>query len=138
MYLILLAVSALMVAAAWSARGTPVAIVVLVAAAVIGALAFCFHSLTVSDEGQWLRVRFGPLPLFGTRIEYADITAVEAARSRFVDGWGVHYLAGRGWSYNLWGFDVVVVHQGKRTVRIGSDDAENLAAFLQAKTGAKA
>ena len=66
-----------------------------------------FHHLTVSDEGDALAVRFGPLPLFGTRIRYAEITAAEPSQTSIIDGWGVHYIPGRGWTYNLWG---LVVH----------------------------
>ena len=35
------------------------------------------------------------------------------------------------WAWNIWGRDCVVVHFRKGgTLRIGTDDAENLAAFL--------
>jgi hypothetical protein len=41
-----------------------------------------------------------------------------------------------GWVWNLWGRECVVVRfRDGRTLRIGTDDAENLAAFLGAKTG---
>ena len=133
LYLVLLAVAGVLAASAWAARGTPVVSVLAAAAVLVGVAAVSFRTLSVTDQGQWLDVRFGPVPLFGTRIEYAEITAVEASRSRFVDGWGVHYLPGRGWSYNLWGFDCVVVQRGDRCVRIGTDDAEKLAAFLRRK-----
>ncbi len=35
--------------------------------------------------------------------------AVSAARSNWLDGWGIHYFPGRGIIYNLWGFDCVRV-----------------------------
>jgi hypothetical protein len=50
-----------------------------------------------------------------------------------VDGWGVHWIPGRGTTYNLWGFDCAVLLVNGRIVRIGSDDAEGLVEFLKAK-----
>ena len=96
-------------------------------------LPFCFMHLRVRDEGDRLSVRFGPIGLFGRRIRYSAITAVEAGRSRFLDGWGVHWIWGRGWIYNLWGFDCAVIHLGRKTVRVGTDDVAGLVAFLQSK-----
>jgi hypothetical protein len=40
-----------------------------------------------------------------------------------------------GWVWNLWGRDCVVVQLKKGTLRIGTDDAANLAVFLQGKVG---
>ncbi len=97
------------------------------------ATGLCFGSLTVRDEGQWLAVRFGPLPVFGRRIAYSSITDVEAARSDALDGWGIHWILGRGVIYNLWGFDCVRIQMGKKTVRVGIDDVEGLVSFLRTK-----
>ena len=77
---------------------------VLVIAAIFALCGLLFGSLTIRDEGQWLALRFGPLPLIHKRICYAEITDVEAGRSRILDGWGIHYFPGRGWTYNIWGF----------------------------------
>jgi hypothetical protein len=90
-----------------------------------------FMHLTVQDEQDALAVRFGPLPLFFTRIPYDQISAVARDRTTVLDGWGLHYFPGRGTTYNLWGFDCVRVDVGKRTGRIGTDDAEALTAFLR-------
>lgn len=51
-----------------------------------------------------------------------------------MDGWGIHYILGRGWTYNLWGFGCVKLTLGRKVVRVGSDDVENLVEFLKAKT----
>ena len=93
----------------------------------------CFHTLTVEDEGRQLALRFGPLPLFRKRFAYDQMTGVEPGRTRLLDGWGIHYVPGRGWTYNLWGYDCVKVELGRKTVRIGTDDVDNLVAFLQSK-----
>jgi hypothetical protein len=96
--------------------------------------AFSFRQLLVRDEGQVLALRFGPIPLFRKRIAYADIAAAERDRSTVMDGWGIHWVPGRGWTYNLWGFDCVrLALKSGRTIRVGTDDPEALARFLQKK-----
>jgi hypothetical protein len=90
----------------------------------------CFHRLTVADEDDRLAIQFGFLPLFGKRIHYAEIKAVEIGRITLFDGWGIHLnLRGR-WVWNLWARDCVVIRHGE-TTRVGTDDANNLAAFLK-------
>ena len=63
------------------------------------------------------------------------MTGVEAGRSTVLHGWGIHYMPGEGWVYNLWGFDCVVVHLGQKNIRIGTDDVQSLAGFLKGKVG---
>jgi hypothetical protein len=94
-------------------------------------LASSMHWLTVCDQGDRLSIQFGPLPVFGRYVKYADIKDVETTRSSLLDGWGIHYRLGRGWIWNLWGWDCVAVrfHDGTQ-LRIGTDDAPQLAAFL--------
>lgn len=101
------------------------------------ALALCFGSLTVTDEGACLLVRFGPLPLARKRVAYGAIRSAEPARSSFIDGWGIHYVPGRGWTYNLWGTECVALDVNGRTIRIGSDDSQRLACFIRTKIGAQ-
>ncbi len=96
-----------------------------------GFLAFCFKTFTVSDQGDHLLLRFGPLPVFKKRIPYAAITEVRRSRSRFVDGWGIHKVLGRGWTWNLWGFDCAELRVDGQTLRVGSDDADGLVRFLR-------
>lgn len=133
-YLALLAIAALLGVNAWLFGEQWVPAVLLAAGAAFFAfLAMSFRQLTVEDQGQALVVRFGPLPLFRTKIRYTSITAVEAGRSSFIDGLGIHYVPGRGWTYNLWGVNCVVTHVGDRLIRIGSDDVDALLDFLQRK-----
>jgi hypothetical protein len=108
---------------------------VLVAAAVFAFCGLIFGSLTVRDEGDRLALRYGPLPLLFKTFRYADITNIEIGRTRFIDGWGIHCVPGRGWTYNLWGYDCVKLTLERKSVRIGSDDAKNLAKFLGERTG---
>ena len=133
---ILLAVALILAVSAFATWGQhQVGLVLAASGALVFVLAFCFRSLTVEDEGDVLRARFGPIPLFRKSIAYADMTRVEATRSRVLDGWGIHYVPGRGWTYNLWGFDCVEIHTGGSITRVGTDDAKNLEAFLAAKLG---
>lgn len=106
---------------------------VFLGAAVLITSAAIFTTLTIRDEGEYLQLVFGPLPLLRKRIKYADITAVESGRSSLIDGWGIHYIPGRGTTYNIWGFGCVKLALGKKVVRIGSDDVDGLTAFLQRK-----
>lgn len=139
LYWVLLAVATIQGVCAALAWDEPtVGILLAVSAAIVLLLAFMFKSLTIEDGGDALVVHYGPLPLFGTRIAYADITAVEAGQSAWIDGWGIHFIPGRGWTLNLWGFDCVELHLGDRVMRVGSDDVENLVAFLRERIGEKA
>jgi hypothetical protein len=77
----------------------------------------------------------GPLPVIRKRIRYADITGVEVGRTRIIDGWGVHYMPSRGWTYNIWGFGCVKLTLGRKVIRVGTDDVEGLAEVVREKTG---
>jgi hypothetical protein len=100
-------------------------------------LAASIHHLTVIDQSEVLAIRFGPMQLFRRTVSYADIEKVEVGRTLILDGWGIHYSIRGGWVWNLWGRTCVVVHFKKGgTLRIGTDDAENLVEFLRRKVQA--
>jgi hypothetical protein len=100
-------------------------------------LAASIHHLTVIDQGEVLAIRFGPMPLFRRTVNYADIGKVEVGRTLILDGWGIHYSIRGGWVWNLWGRTCVVVHsKSGGTLRIGTDDAENLVEVLRRKVQA--
>jgi hypothetical protein len=120
----------------WLTRSVPPVVILL--SVIAGIFALCglmFGSLTIREEGPWLSLRFGPLPLLRKRIRYADITGVELGRTRIIDGWGIHCIPGRGWTYNLWGFGCVKLTLGRKVIRVGSDDAEDLAKVIREKSG---
>lgn len=104
-----------------------------VAALVVLIMAFSFRSLTIEGREHGLHVRFGPIPAFRKRIAYADIDSVHMGRTTLVDGWGIHWIPGRGWTWNLWGFECVVLTGRFGALRLGTDDPHGLAAFLQAR-----
>lgn len=100
----------------------------------IALLGPCFHHLTVEEQGDVLAIRFGPVPLFRRTVRYADIGSVEIGRTLLLDGWGIHLSIRGGWVWNLWGRTcVVVLFKNGGTLRIGTDDAENLERFLRSK-----
>ena len=100
----------------------------------IALLAPCFHHLTVVEQGELLAIRFGPIPLFRRTVRYAEIEKVEVGRTMILEGWGIHFSIRGGWVWNLWGRDCVVVHFWNGGVlRIGTDDGEKLAGFLEGK-----
>jgi hypothetical protein len=99
-------------------------------------VAASFHHLTVEDQGDVLSIRFGPVPLFRKIVPYNEIKSVETGRTLLLDGLGIHMSIRGGWVWNIWGRDCVVVHfRNGGTLRIGTDDAENLARFLEGKIG---
>lgn len=97
----------------------------------IALVSLCFTQMTVRDEGEHLAIRYGIIPLFRGRIRYAAMKSVEPARSAFIDGWGIHYILGRGLIYNLWGKDCVRITTTRGVVRVGTDDVEGLVDFLE-------
>ncbi len=137
MHLILWLTAALMLAFAWFGREQQAVAWVLTGVAILVILlALCFRTLTVEDGGDALQLRYGPIGIWRKRIPYASIGGVAAARSSVLDGWGVHWLPGRGWTWNLWGRDCVEIATARGIVRVGSDDRDALLAFLQNRTEA--
>jgi hypothetical protein len=59
-----------------------VALILAGTACVMILFALSFRSLTVTDEGQHLAIRYGPIPIFQKRIAYSDITCAEQGRSQ--------------------------------------------------------
>ena len=120
---------------AWSARDEyPIALILGGSGILTLILATAFHHLTVEDQGDRLAIRFGPLPLFRRTVRYADIEKVEVGRTLILDGWGIHLSVRGGWVWNVWGRDCVVFRFKKSgTLRAGTDDAENLARFLEGR-----
>ncbi len=96
-------------------------LIYLGSAALFILLALMSATLTVRDEGEWLAVRYGPLPVFRKRIRYANITSVEP------------YRIGER-LYRLLGCDYYVkLTLVRKIIRVGSDDVENLVEFLRGK-----
>ena len=130
---LLYVIAAIVAVSAVLAGGAPAGWIALTAGLFTGLLASSFHHLTVEDRGTQLSVKFGPTPLFSLSIPYSDIVSVEVGRTTLLDGWGIHYSLRGGWVWNVWGRDCVVIHRHRSTLRVGSDDAENLLAFIRSR-----
>ena len=93
-------------------------------------VAMLFASLTVAVTATYLRWWFGP-GLIRKQVPLAAIRAVEATRTRWLEGWGIHYTR-RGWLYNVSGFRAVAItlHNGKRFL-LGTDEPERLVQAIQ-------
>jgi len=46
------------------------------------------------------------------------------------DGWGIHTSFRGGWGWYIWGRTCVVLWLRKGILRVGTDDADQLSAFL--------
>ena len=127
----------LMTAVAWAIaimlRDSSACLAPLIGGAFGLVVAMSFHHLRVADAGEILRINFGPIPLFQRQVRFELIRSAEPGRTLLLDGWGIHMSVRGGWVWNIWGRDCVVVHLERGTLRIGTDDAENLAAFLNSK-----
>lgn len=114
-------------------RGEMIGIVLCLIGFLVVSLALCFWWLKIEDQGETLRVQYGPLPIFGTSIRYESMMDVTAGQTSLIDGWGIHYIPMRGWTYNLWGWHCAIITLKNSTVRLGTDDVEGLVEFLNSK-----
>ena len=134
LHLVLWAIVLAFVVLALTAAST-IKVPFLFMAGLLAFFALCFAHLTVRDAGDALEIAYGPLPLFRHRIAYGRMTGVERTRSALIDGWGIHWVPWRGLIFNLWGWDCVRIRLGKGSIRVGTDDREGLARFLETKLG---
>lgn len=132
-YVLYAVIVLMLVAAGGDVGGQAPALALFTVGGLILVVAQSFQYLTITDEGDALALRYGPLPLFSKRITYSSIQSVEVDRTRWIDGWGIHWLPSRGSTYNIWGYDCVKLLVSGRIIRIGTDDPDNLAVFLRWK-----
>jgi hypothetical protein len=119
-------------------------ITLIAAAGAMMAAGGCFVYLRVSDCGDSLGIRFGPLSLFGTSIRYDNMASAEVSRTTFLHGWGIHGIPFWSVTYNIRGYDCVRVTLKRRhgvfrfsCINIGTDDAAGLASFLSSKIASR-
>ena len=60
---------------------------------------------------------------------------MKVGRTVLLESWGVHMSPRGGWVWNIWGRDCVVINLETSTLRLGTDDATNLEAFLRQRIG---
>ncbi len=118
---------------------TAIAIPFLIVGLALGFVGACFYYLTISDDEDRLSIQFGPLPLFRRSVRYADVRNVEVARTSIFDGWGIHWTVRGGWLWNTWGRDCVLMTFDRgRTLRLGTDEPDELCDFLKSRVVLKA
>ena len=134
-FLLVYAISTLALIAAFVVRdNVAIAISFVFSAFALSVVAACFHHLTVSDEGDCLLIKFGPLPLFQRRVRYGDIQNVVASQTALLYGWGIHLIPFKGWVWNIWGWDCVVIEfRSGRKLWLGTDEPTELCEFLKEK-----
>ncbi len=92
--------------------------------------------LVVEDGGDRLFIHFGPFPLFRKRIRYDDIREIERGKLPFHEMAGIHWTPWKGWIWSVGGRDCVILGLRQGTFRVGTDDADGLAGFLQGRISA--
>ena len=93
-------------------------------------LSQCFANLTVRDDGERMLIAFGPLRFVRRGIRYDDVVSFRRARSRIIDGWGIHWSPTHGWIWNIDGRDCVEVLLRGGRFRVGTDDPGGLVKHL--------
>jgi hypothetical protein len=102
--------------------GLPARIVafVVLAAAITG---FSALSTRVDERGVSWGFVFG-VP--SGSIAFEDIAGVEITKTRFWEGFGIHWTFFHGWLWNVSGFSAVMIRKRNgRVVTIGTDDPQN-------------
>ncbi len=110
-------------------REFPIAWIGWMVLGVIAISAVVFSSLEIEVADGTLRWRFGP-GLIRKQVPLSEIESIETTRTKFWEGWGVHYTS-RGWLYNVSGYQAVLVHMksGKQFM-LGTDEPDRLASAL--------
>jgi hypothetical protein len=100
------------------------------AAILLAILTWLFSSLTVEVTENEIRWHFGP-GLLRYRLARADIESSRVVRNSWLNGFGVRMRPGFR-LYNVSGLDAVELRLKSGDIRrVGSDDAEQLAAALK-------
>ena len=104
--------------------------------AIIAATVLLFAALVVEVDAKEIRVKFG-IGFVRKTMAIADVVRCELMRTRTWWGWGLHWTPS-GWLYNVGGRDAVrVVLAHERPVIIGSDEAPQLKAAIDARIAAR-
>ncbi|RPI03421.1 MAG: hypothetical protein EHM72_01520 [Calditrichaeota bacterium] len=100
--------------------------------AILAVVTFLFYSLTVEIKNSTFTCWFGP-GLIRKSIPLADIQQAQAVRNFWLAGWGIRFMAGGYWLWNVSGLQAVelVLKNGKR-FRVGTDEPEKLVQALRA------
>ncbi len=105
--------------------GTFHPIIIAIQTILIAALAL-FYSLSVEIKENTLICCFGA-GLIRKRIPLSEIQQVQIVQNPWYSGWGIRWMPGRYWLWNVSGFRAVelILKDGKR-FRLGTDEPESL------------
>ena len=92
-----------------------------------------FPSLTVAINGDALRCSFGA-GFIRREIQIADINEAQPVTNPWIVGWGIRWVPGQYWMWNVSGLQAVelVLKNGQR-FRIGTDEPDVLVRAIQLK-----
>jgi len=93
-----------------------------------------FYSLTVEIKDGILKCHFG-MGVLQKQIHLSEVQEVRNVRNPWYMGWGIRWLPGRYWMWNVSGFQAVeLVFRSGRRFRIGTDEPSALVqAILEGK-----
>ena len=101
-----------------------------VTALILALLVALFSSLTVTADNQMIVMQFG-IGLVKKEIRLSEVRVCQTARNKWWQGWGIRKIS-NGWLYNVQGIQAVeLVLRNGRIYRIGTDEPEKLARFIQ-------
>ncbi|MHB1415094.1 MAG: hypothetical protein ACYC1C_07555 [Chloroflexota bacterium] len=107
----------------------PVAVAVAV---VLAGLLVGFSSLTVEVDAEAVTAWFGP-GLARRRFPLGQVRGARIVYNPWYFGWGIRWIAGIGWVYNVSGTAAVELWlEGEQRFRVGTDTPSELARALEA------
>jgi len=108
--------------------------VFLIALVLLVAVMLLMGTLTVDVDNTCVRISFG-VGLIRKSFRLDEIASVRPVRNHWWWGWGIRLIPG-GWLYNVSGLDAVeLVLKSGKSFRIGTDEPQRLADFIQARLG---
>ena len=106
-------------------------IVPVLVIAILVAIGLLFHAMTVQVSDAYLTLWFGP-GVLKRRWVLEEIVQVKAVRNPWWYGWGIHWVPGRGWIYNVAGWEAIEIERTRGSrVRIGTDEPQALLAAVK-------
>ncbi len=110
--------------------GRPAAFGLIAVALILAGAGWAFSALTVEVTAESLTWYFGP-GVWMQSLDRDSIASATCVENKWWWGFGVHFTP-RGWLYNVAGLrGVEIACRSGRTLRIGSDEPEALAAALR-------
>jgi hypothetical protein len=90
-----------------------------------------FYVLTIEINNGILICTFG-IGLIQKRIPLSEIRQAKAVNNPWYGGWGIHWIIGESWLWNVSGMrGVELTFQGGHRLRIGTDEPEALVRAIE-------